>query len=103
VMGVLMLFGMASPELASGMPFHFAYLSNFWIGCVLHEWPGRYSHLWSLAIEEQFYLVFAPLLLLLAARRHLVVCALTVVAGLVSLWAMRAAHWQEIAVYTHPL
>ncbi|MDR6391298.1 acyltransferase family protein [Paraburkholderia phenoliruptrix] len=103
VMGVLMLFGMASPELASGMPFHFAYLSNFWIGCVLHEWPGRYSHLWSLAIEEQFYLVFAPLLLLLAARRHLVVCALTVVAGLVSLWAMRAAQWQEITVYTHPL
>ncbi|CAD6528721.1 O-acetyltransferase OatA [Paraburkholderia kirstenboschensis] len=103
VMGALMLFGMASPELASGMPYHFAYLSNFWIGSVLHYWPGRYSHLWSLAIEEQFYLVFAPLLLLLAARRHLAVCVLIVVTGLVALLAMRAAHWQEITIYTHPL
>ncbi|WP_025602467.1 acyltransferase family protein [Burkholderia sp. WSM2230] len=103
VMSVLMLFGLASPELASGMPFHFAYLSNFWIGSVLHYWPGRYSHLWSLAIEEQFYLMFAPLLLLLAARRHFAVCALMVAVGLVSLWLMRAAHWREITVYTHPL
>ncbi|XUW91916.1 acyltransferase [Burkholderia sp. M6-3] len=103
VMGALMLVGMASPELASGMPYHFAYLSNFWIGSVLHYWPGRYSHLWSLAIEEQFYLVVAPLLLLLAARRHLAICTLIVVTGLVSLLAMRAAHWQEITIYTHPL
>jgi peptidoglycan/LPS O-acetylase OafA/YrhL len=103
VMCVLMAFGMASPELASGMPFHFAYLSNIWIGSVLHYWPGRYSHLWSLAIEEQFYLLFAPLLLLLAARRHRAVCLAIVAIGLVSLLAMRAAHWQDITIYTHPL
>lgn len=103
VMCMLMAFGMASPELASGMPFHFAYLSNIWIGSVLHYWPGRYSHLWSLAIEEQFYLVFAPLLLLLATRRHRAVCVAIVVAGLGSLLAMRAAHWPEITIYTHPL
>ena len=103
VMSVLMTLGMASPELAGGMPFHFAYLSNFWIGSVLHYWPGRYSHLWSLAIEEQFYLVFAPLLLLLAARRHRSVCWVIVAAGLVALLAMHAAHWEEITIYTHPL
>jgi peptidoglycan/LPS O-acetylase OafA/YrhL len=103
VMCVLMAFGIASPELASGMPFHFAYLSNFWIGSVLHYWPGRYSHLWSLAIEEQFYVVFAPLLLLIAARRHRVVCVMIIVVGLVSLLAMRAEHWPEITIYTHPL
>jgi peptidoglycan/LPS O-acetylase OafA/YrhL len=103
VMCVLMAFGMASPELASGMPFHFAYLSNIWIGSVLHYWPGRYSHLWSLAIEEQFYLVFAPLLLLLAARRHRAVCLAIVAVGLASLLAMRAAHWPDITIYTHPL
>ena len=103
VMGALMTFGLASPELASGMPFHFAYLSNFWIGSVLRYWPGRYSHLWSLAIEEQFYLVVAPLLLLLAVRRHRAMCWAIVALGLVSLLAMRAAHWQEITIYTHPL
>ncbi|RKE39875.1 peptidoglycan/LPS O-acetylase OafA/YrhL [Paraburkholderia sp. BL23I1N1] len=103
VMCALMAFGMASPELASGMPFHFAYLSNFWIGSVLHYWPGRYSHLWSLAIEEQFYLVFAPLLLLVAARWHRAVCLVIVAVGLLSLLAMRAAHWQDVTVYTHPL
>ncbi|MFM0002587.1 acyltransferase [Paraburkholderia dipogonis] len=103
VMCVLMAFGMASPELASGMPFHFAYLSNIWIGSVLHYWPGRYSHLWSLAIEEQFYLVFAPLLLLLAARGHRAVCLAIVAVGLASLLAMRAAHWPDITIYTHPL
>ncbi|MFM0720217.1 acyltransferase [Paraburkholderia strydomiana] len=103
VMCVLMAFGLASPELASGMPFHFAYLTNFWIGSVLRYWPGRYSHLWSLAIEEQFYLVVAPLLLLVAARRHRAVCWTIVVVGLISLLAMRAAHWDEITIYTHPL
>lgn len=103
VMCALMAFGLASPELASGMPFHFAYLSNFWIGSFLHYWPGRYSHLWSLAIEEQFYLVVAPLLLLLATRRHRAVCVVIVVVGLLSLLAMRAAHWQDITIYTHPL
>ncbi|MGF6573236.1 peptidoglycan/LPS O-acetylase OafA/YrhL [Paraburkholderia sp. GAS333] len=103
VMCVLMALGFASPELASGMPFHFAYLSNIWIGSVLHSWPGRYSHLWSLAIEEQFYLVVAPLLLLLATRRHRAACWAIVALGLFSLLAMRAAHWQEITIYTHPL
>ncbi|RKF38355.1 acyltransferase [Paraburkholderia fungorum] len=102
-MCVLMAFGLASPELVGGMPFHFAYLSNIWIGSVLHYWPGRYSHLWSLAIEEQFYLVFAPLLLLVTARRHRTVCLAVVAVGLTSLLAMRAAQWQDITIYTHPL
>ncbi|MBC8750033.1 peptidoglycan/LPS O-acetylase OafA/YrhL [Paraburkholderia sp. WC7.3g] len=103
VMCVLMAFGLANPELASGMPFHFVYLSNFWIGSVLRYWPGRYSHLWSLAIEEQFYLVVAPLLLLLATRRHRAACWAIVALGLAALFAMRAAHWDEITLYTHPL
>ncbi|WGS54050.1 acyltransferase [Paraburkholderia sp. D15] len=102
-MCALMAFGIASPELASGMPYNFAYLSNIWIGSVLHYWPGRYSHLWSLAIEEQFYLVVAPLLLLVGARRHRAVCWVIVAVGLAALAAMRAAHWQEVTIYTHPL
>lgn len=103
VMCVLMVVRIASPEFAGGMPFHFAYLSNIWIGSVLRSWPGYYSHLWSLAIEEQFYLVVAPLLLLIAARGHRWVCGAIVVVGLGGLLWMRAAQWPEITIHTHPL
>jgi peptidoglycan/LPS O-acetylase OafA/YrhL len=33
-----------------------------------HEWIGTYGHLWSLGIEEQFYILWAPVLILLAPR-----------------------------------
>lgn len=103
IMAVLMMLGHVSPQLKSGLPFHFAYLTNIWIGEVLRYWPGPWSHLWSLSIEEQFYLFFAPLLLLVPARWHLRVCYAVFVAGMVSLLWMRVTGTPEIVIYTHPL
>ncbi|SAL57000.1 acyltransferase [Caballeronia peredens] len=102
-LALMMTIGFAGPELAGGMPFHFAYLSNFWIADVLHYWPGRYSHLWSLSIEEQFYLVFAPLLLAVNARWHVRICCAVFVSGVVALAYMKAAGAPSIVIYTHPL
>jgi peptidoglycan/LPS O-acetylase OafA/YrhL len=48
------------------------YMSNIYIG--LHGWETRLGHLWSLAVEEQFYLLFAPLALACPRRRLHVVC-----------------------------
>jgi peptidoglycan/LPS O-acetylase OafA/YrhL len=48
---------------------HAAYLSNFYF-YLRGDWHGSVSHLWSLAVEEQFYLVW-PWLILCAPERWL--------------------------------
>ncbi|MEM7655160.1 MAG: acyltransferase [Bacteroidota bacterium] len=50
-------------------PWNAAYLSNFYI-MQRGEWPGIVSHFWSLAVEEQFYLIW-PLAILLTPRTWL--------------------------------
>lgn len=44
-----------------------SYLSNFYIA-MRGEWQGYVSHLWSLSVEEQFYLLW-PVLILMVPRR----------------------------------
>ena len=54
---------------------YFAYLTN-WIAVWKHAWPPNVlGHFWSLAVEEQFYLVWPACVLLLSRR------ALAFVAG----------------------
>lgn len=47
------------------------YLGNF-VMSTATEWPSYWSHTWTLAVEEQFY-VFAPLLVLFPRRKALAV------------------------------
>jgi peptidoglycan/LPS O-acetylase OafA/YrhL len=57
-----------------GIVWHAAYLSNvhfFLVNAVHHgAWGGHVGHFWSLAVEEQFYLVW-PWVILFARRRWL--------------------------------
>ncbi len=53
--------------LRSTLWWHASYLSNFYIAG-RGEWHGYISHLWSLAVEEQFYLLWPALILFLPAR-----------------------------------
>jgi peptidoglycan/LPS O-acetylase OafA/YrhL len=61
---------LAVPGIRAGLGWHAAYLSNYWF--IFHHWlsPNYAGHLWSLAVEEQFYVV-APIVVLFAPRRHL--------------------------------
>jgi peptidoglycan/LPS O-acetylase OafA/YrhL len=65
-----------------GIVWHATYLSNvhfFLVNAVRHgQWGGYLSHFWSLAVEEQFYLVW-PWVILFAPRRWLPGIALTAV------------------------
>jgi peptidoglycan/LPS O-acetylase OafA/YrhL len=70
------------------------YTSNWVLALQLQHWPSLLGHLWSLAVEEQFYLVW-PVLLFVALRRGgsprgLCVALLATVAAL-AVW--RAIVW----------
>lgn len=62
------------PDVRSGMIWHLAYGSNV-LFAIQNRWPQTTSHLWSLSVEEQFYLIW-PLLMFLVPRRHLGTMAL---------------------------
>lgn len=62
-------------EVELGLAWHYAFLSNYWIGVVHDRWPGTVSHFWSLAVEQQFYLAAPFALLFSRASRHLAICA----------------------------
>lgn len=70
-----------------GFSWYLCYTQNFYIGFIGEKW-GRITHLWSLAIEEQFYLLSAPLFLLLPSRYHRKAAVLFVMTSAVCLALM---------------
>ncbi|HYG27535.1 MAG TPA: acyltransferase [Caulobacteraceae bacterium] len=59
------------PEVRATALWHLTYTSNF-LFAVEGEWaPWMVSHLWSLDVEEQFYLLWAPFVLLAPRRLFL--------------------------------
>ncbi len=50
-------------------PWYVLYVQNFSIGFLRDRWI-EFSHTWSLAVEQQYYVFFAPLILLLPTRNH---------------------------------
>lgn len=96
--------GRPSYELSSAL-IGLSYVTN--LALVIHPaWvESNFAHLWSLAAEEQFYLVWPPLLLLLWRRRWLPV-ALVVAAGLSVadyFWIAAGPHiyWQDAGPDAH--
>lgn len=74
VLLLCVIFGLKS--VTQDIYWHLAYLSNLKF-FLANSWPGTGSHLWSLSVEEQFYL-FWPLFILWVPKNYLK----TVVVGL---------------------
>ena len=79
-----------------------SYLDNWWLAFVRRTEPPNYfwtGPLWSLAVEEQFYLVWPALVLLLTRRRLAAVCAAIIVGAPLFRLGLLAHHAALIAPY----
>ncbi|PZX51342.1 acyltransferase family protein [Algoriphagus chordae] len=66
---LILLFAFDSSLDKSKLVYFATYTSNFYFYHV-QEWDPYFSHLWTLSVEEQFYL-FWPILVLYVKRKHL--------------------------------
>lgn len=76
---------------------HFAYMGNYYFS-LKGSWQGPSSHLWSLAVEEQFYLVWPWLILLVPRRFVLPVIGTAIGAALLFKVIGLALHWNHITL-----
>lgn len=87
-----LLYVLGVPEVRDSWVWHVSYLSNVHFA-MLGWFPLHISHLWSLAVEEQFYLVW-PFVIVLTPRR-LLLPVLTAIAVMGPLYRWLGA-WLEV-------
>jgi peptidoglycan/LPS O-acetylase OafA/YrhL len=84
------------------MPWHALYGSNvlMWsIGSLL----GPVSHFWSLAVEEQFYIVWPFLILIVARKKAVELCVSAIVIGCIASYALfDAEYFSALLPITEP-
>jgi peptidoglycan/LPS O-acetylase OafA/YrhL len=81
---------------------YFFYFTNI---LVAHrsQWIGDFGHFWSLAVEEQFYLAFAPLVLLTPRRHTASVCLAVVLVGIVAKIALEISAASPVSIDVNSL
>jgi len=66
---LLFLYVTSRAEFKGELIYYLTYTSNYFF-YLTKDWHGHMDHLWSLAVEEQFYLVW-PILIFYFLRKHL--------------------------------
>ena len=80
---LFVLYAINEPPVRKTFKWLFFYATNIWMARH-HIWMGTVDHLWSLAVEEQFYLFF-PLLIFFVPRRWVPLTAALMIFGAIAM------------------
>lgn len=86
---------------ASLADWHLSYTTNFFIAHANH-WIGSAGHVWSLDVEEQFYLLWPTVLLLVPESRLLSVITGFIAIGIISTATLESFGASELQTYVLP-
>jgi peptidoglycan/LPS O-acetylase OafA/YrhL len=75
------------------------FTTNLFIGHVWPDFPDRWGAMWSLAVEEQFYLWAAPVFLLAAPRHFRAVCGVVMAIAVAALLTRESLGFPPRAAY----
>jgi peptidoglycan/LPS O-acetylase OafA/YrhL len=78
------------------------YTENLDIAFRTFEYPPHGGHLWSLCVEEQFYVLAAPLILLTPKRWTLSICWLAIAVSIVVAIGLWTSGWPGRTLYVGP-
>ena len=73
------------------LPWYLAFVGNIYLGYVSQVW-GPLCHLWTLSVEQQFYVLASIALLLAPRRRHLFLVSILLICAL-ELFTLDAFNW----------
>lgn len=99
---IFYLFYINYPKARELMPWLVTYTTNIYQS-ITNEYVDRFNHMWSLAVEEQFY-IFWPFLIFLIPRKHLLKFFLAVmILSFASRWTcyiLMPDKWMMAAYFT---
>ncbi|MDZ7898180.1 MAG: acyltransferase [Arcicella sp.] len=81
-LAIFVLYALDIPPVRDTIWWCLTYTTNIYIATKQH-WMGTIDHLWSLAVEEQYYLFFPYLILFLSTRHYLKILSVMIILSIV--------------------
>jgi peptidoglycan/LPS O-acetylase OafA/YrhL len=86
-------------DIASSFVYFATYTSNFYFFNI-KDWDGMISHLWSLAVEEQFYLIWPGIIFYTKKKYFIYVISGVILIGILSQYLLQNVEMSTLLTFT---